>query len=51
MENMDKALTVPRWVRINRPKIPQMPKIYLPNLSAQAQKFGISLEKGFSWRP
>ena len=31
MENMDKELTVPKWVLIFRPKIPQMPQ----NLSAQ----------------
>ena len=31
MENMDRGLTVPKWVLINWPKIPQMP----PNLSAQ----------------
>jgi hypothetical protein len=31
MENMDKGFTVPKWVLINRPKIPQMPK----NLSSQ----------------
>ena len=31
MENMDKGLTVPKWVLINQPKIPQMPQ----NLSAQ----------------
>ena len=31
MENMDKGLTVPKWVRINSPKVPQM----LQNLSAQ----------------
>jgi hypothetical protein len=31
MENMDKGLTVPKWVLINRPKIRQMPH----NLSAQ----------------
>ena len=31
MENMDKGLTVRKWVLINRPKIPQMPQ----NLSAQ----------------
>ena len=51
MENMDKGLTVPKWVLINRPKIPQMPKIYLPKLPAQAQKFGISMKKGFIGRP
>ena len=26
-------------------------KIYLPNLSAQAQMFGISMKKGFIVRP
>ena len=31
MKNMDKGLTVPKWVLINWPKIPQMPQ----NLSAQ----------------
>ena len=31
MENMDKGLTVPKWVLIVGPKIPQMPQ----NLSAQ----------------
>ena len=31
MENMDKELTLPKWVLINRPKITQM----LQNLSAQ----------------
>ena len=32
MKNMDKGLTVSKWVLINRTKTPQMPK-----LSAQAQ--------------
>jgi hypothetical protein len=31
MENMDKELTVSKWVLMVRPKIPQMPQ----NLSAQ----------------
>jgi hypothetical protein len=31
MENMDKGLTVQKWVLIDWPKIPQMPK----NLSDQ----------------
>ena len=31
MENMDKGLTVPKWVLIVRPKIPQSPRFYLPN--------------------
>ena len=46
MENMDKGLTVPKWLLIVWPKIPgKCPKICMPNLSAQAQKFGISLKK------
>ena len=31
MKNMDKGLTVPKWVLINRSKTPQMPQ----NLSSQ----------------
>ena len=49
MENMDKGLTVPKWVLINRPKIPKRPKIYLPKLSAQAQKFWDFDEKSLRW--
>ena len=44
IENMNMGLTVPKWVLIVQLKMPQ---IYLPNLSAQAQKFGISMKKGF----
>jgi hypothetical protein len=44
MENMDKGLTVPKLVLINWTKIPK-------NLSAQAQKFGISMKKGFFGGP
>jgi hypothetical protein len=44
MENMDKVLTVPKWVLIVQPKIPQ-------NLSALAQKFWISMKKGFIGHP
>ena len=47
MENMDKGLTVPKWVQIVRPNTPQMPQ----NVSALAQKFGISMKKGFIGRP
>ena len=48
MENMDKGLTVPKWLLIDWPKIlPQVPL----NLSAQAQKFKISMENGFIGRP
>ena len=40
MENMDKGLTVPKWVLINWPKIPpNAHKSYLPKLSAQAWDF------------
>ena len=46
MENMDKGLTVAKWVLIVWPKIPQM-----PHLSAQAQKFWISMKKGFIGHP
>ena len=47
MENMDKGLTVPRKMLIVSSKIPQMPQ----NVSAQAQKFWISMKKGFIGRP
>ena len=46
MDNMDKELTVPKWVLINRPKIPQ-------NLSAQivcpSPKFWDFDEKRLHW--
>jgi hypothetical protein len=49
MENMDKGLTVPKWVLINQPKIPQMPQ----NLSAQfvwpSQKVWDFSEKRLHW--
>ena len=32
-------------------KYPKCPKIDLPNLSAQAKKFGISMKQGFIGRP
>ena len=54
MENMDKGRVAPNWVLIVQPKIPQTPqnpRIYLPNLSAQAQKFWVSMKKGFIKRP
>ena len=44
MENMDKELTVPKWVLLFWPKNPQMP----PNLSAQ--KFWIAMNKDFIGR-
>ena len=39
------GLTVPKWVLVVWPKIPQLPQNYLSNLSAQAQKFWISTKK------
>ena len=39
MENMDEGLTVPKWVLIVQPKIPQVPQNLSANLSAQAQKY------------
>ena len=49
MENMDKGLTVPKWVLIVWPKIPQMPQ----NLSAQfvcpSPKVLDFNEKGLHW--
>ena len=51
MENMDKGLTAPKWVLINRLKKTQMPKIYQPKLSTQAQNFVILMKKGFIGRP
>ena len=48
MENMDKGLTVPKWVLINRPKVPQSlsAQIVFPN-----QEVGISMKKDFIGRP
>ena len=47
---MDKELTVPKWVLIVWPKIPQMPK----NLSIQfvcpsPKVLGFNKKKGFIW--
>ena len=51
MENMDKGLTVPKWVLINWQKITQMRK----NLSAQifypSPKFWVFDEKRLIGRP
>jgi hypothetical protein len=44
---MDKGLAVQKWVLIVWPKIPKCPRIYLPNLTAQAQNLWISVKKGF----
>ena len=46
MENMDKGLTVPKWVLIVWQKILQMPH----NFSAHAPKLYITMKKGFIGR-
>ena len=38
MIKMDKELTVPKWVLIVHPKIPQIPQKFQPKMSAQAPK-------------
>ena len=47
---MDKGLTVPKWVLFGQ-KYPKFLRMYLLNLFAQAQKFWISMKKGFIGRP
>ena len=49
MENMNKGLTVPKWELKFCQKYAKCPKICLPNLSAQAQKLGISMKKRLHW--
>ena len=39
MENMDKGLTVPKWVLIVWPKIPQMPKNWSAQIVCPSPKF------------
>ena len=46
MKNMDKGLSTEMVTDKS-----QMPQNLLPKLSAQAQKFGISMKKGFIERP
>ena len=46
----DKGLTLPKWCWWFSRKCHKSPKHFQPKLSAQAQKFGISLKKGFIWR-
>ena len=48
--NMDKFLTVPKWVRIVPDENnPNAQKFICPNLSAQAQKFWISMKQRLHW--
>ena len=51
LQTMDKRLTVPRWVQQFGRKYPKCPYIFRPNLSAQAQKFGIFGIKALSGFP
>ena len=48
---MDKRLTVPKWVLTISQKYTKCLEIYLPKLSAQAQKCGILMKKGFICHP
>ena len=50
MENIDKGHTVPKWVLMVRPKIPQMSQnLYM--YSVWLPKFWISIKKGFIGHP
>ena len=51
MKNIEKELTVPKWMLIVRPKIPQMHQNLSAQISAQAQKFffGDFNEKRLHW--
>ena len=48
MKNMDKGLKVPKWVLINRPKIPQMPQ-YLSAQSVCPSPKAWDFKKGLPW--
>jgi hypothetical protein len=53
MENMEKGLTVPKWVLVTgslAKNTPNAPEFICLNLSAQAQKFWIFMKKGFIGR-
>ena len=49
MENMDKGLTVPKWVLIVRPKIPQMPQILSAQFVCPSPKVLDFIEKRLHW--
>ena len=48
---MEKRLTVPKWVLIVRPKIPQIPQNLFSQFGQFTQQFEMSLKKGFIGRP
>jgi hypothetical protein len=49
MENMDKGRTVQKWVLINRPKIPQMPKTLTAQFVFPSPKVWDFDEKWLHW--
>ena len=51
MKNVNKGLTIPKWVLINQPKILLMLQNLSAKFSTQAQNFGISMKKGSIGRP
>jgi hypothetical protein len=51
MENMDKELTVPKWVLIVWPKIPQMPQNVSDQCVCSSPKVLEFNEKRLHWAP
>ena len=49
MENIDKGLTVPKWVLINRPKILQMPQNLSVQIVCPSQRVWDFDEKRLHW--
>ena len=49
MENMDKGLTVPKWLLIVCPKIPQMPQILYAQFVCPSPKVLDFSEKRLHW--
>ena len=49
MENMDKGLTVPKWVLINQLKMPQMPQNLSARIVCQSSKVWDFDEKRLHW--
>ena len=49
MENMEKGLTVPKWVLINRSKIPQMPQNFSTQIVCPSPKVWNFDEKRLYW--
>ena len=49
MENIDMGLAVPKWVLINQPKMPKMPKNLSAQFVCQSQNFWDFDERGLHW--